>query len=401
MLGVTTLAPLVARPLAALIGWPLNLRGAAGELARQNAMRNPRRTASTAAALMIGLTMVATMSVFASSIKASFGDVLAGSTKADLFVATSSVTSEGFSSESADVVARVPGVATLSAMGWGNAKFDGVAASYSAIDPATADEVLNLGLTSGSVRALAGDGVVVSRKVAEDRGWSVGQVIPVQFAAAGTRSVKVVGVYGRKGFVSSDYLIGLDLFQAANGGQGLLSTALVTVAPGADVGTVERSIQAALAGHPDARVLNEREYKKVAGGFVDQLLTFVTVMLLLAVVIALLGIVNTLALSVFERTRELGLLRAIGMTRGQVRAMVRWEAGVISLIGAAAGAALGIGLGVALVRAVKDQGITAVSVSTTQIGVYVAIAAAAGVVAAIGPSRRAAGVDVLKAVVTD
>jgi putative ABC transport system permease protein len=131
------------------------------------------------------------------------------------------------------------------------------------------------------------------------------------------------------------------------------------------------------------------------------LLTFVTVMLLLAVLIALLGIVNTLALSVFERTRELGLLRAVGMTRGQVRAMVRWESVVISLIGALSGAGLGIGIGLALSQALKDEGIKAISVPGPQIAVYVALAAIAGVLAAVGPARSAAKVDVLKAVVTD
>ena len=124
---------------------------------------------------------------------------------------------------------------------------------------------------------------------------------------------------------------------------------------------VKASIDAALADHPDAKVLDQQEFEKVASGFVDKMLTFVTVMLLLAVLIALLGIVNTLALSVYERTRELGLLRAVGMTRGQVRAMVRWESVVISLIGAAAGAALGIGIGVALSQALKDEGIDAIS----------------------------------------
>jgi putative ABC transport system permease protein len=128
---------------------------------------------------------------------------------------------------------------------------------------------------------------------------------------------------------------------------------------------------------------------------------FVTVMLALAVLIALLGIVNTLALSVFERTRELGLLRAVGMTRGQVRAMVRWESAVISLIGALSGAALGIGIGLALSQALKDEGIKAISIPVQQVTVYVVLAAVAGVLAAVGPARSAAKVDVLKAVVTD
>jgi putative ABC transport system permease protein len=131
------------------------------------------------------------------------------------------------------------------------------------------------------------------------------------------------------------------------------------------------------------------------------LLAFVTVMLLLAVVIALLGIVNTLVLSVFERTRELGLLRAVGMTRNQVRAMVRWESVVISLLGAVAGAALGIGLGLALSQVLKDQGIKSISIPVLQVALYVVLAGVAGVLAALGPARSAAKVDVLRAVVTE
>jgi putative ABC transport system permease protein len=148
-------------------------------------------------------------------------------------------------------------------------------------------------------------------------------------------------------------------------------------------------------------VMNQQEFEGALGGFIDQLLSLVTVMLLLAVLIALLGIVNTLALSVFERTRELGLLRAVGMTRAQVRAMVRWESVVISVIGALIGAALGIGLGIALTRALADQGIEKVAVPGVQLALYVLAAAVAGVLAAIGPARRASKVDVLRAVVTE
>jgi putative ABC transport system permease protein len=148
-------------------------------------------------------------------------------------------------------------------------------------------------------------------------------------------------------------------------------------------------------------VLNQKEYRQEVGGMIDSLLTFVSIMLLLAVVIALLGIVNTLALSVFERTRELGLLRAVGMTSSQVRAMVRWESVVISLLGALVGAGLGIGLGLALSQSLKGQGITQVAVPSTQVLLYVLAAAVAGIVAAIGPARSAARVDVLKAVVSD
>ena len=210
----------------------------------------------------------------------------------------------------------------------------------------------------------------------------------------------MVGVYDGKGWIGDDFILSIDEQNAFAGPQ-LVSTGLVTLLPGTDQGAVQDAIANALADHPDAQVLDQEGYEKVASGFIDQLLTFVTVMLALAVLIALLGIVNTLALSVFERTRELGLLRAVGMTRGQVRAMVRWESAVISLIGALSGAALGIGIGLALSQALKDEGIKAISIPVPQVTVYVVLAAVAGVLAAVGPARSAAKVDVLKAVVTD
>jgi putative ABC transport system permease protein len=400
LIGVMVSLPLAVRPLSAIIAAPLRLRGMPGELAGQNARRNPRRTASTAAALMIGLTLVVSMSVFASSLKASFGDVIGDKTNADLFVSSSTSQGPGFSPSVIEAVEKVEGVQTVSASGWGEARFEGVDASYSAVDPSTAEKLMNLDLAQGSMGELGHDGVVVSEAMAKKKGWELGDTVKAQFAATGGHRLEVVGIYASKGWIGDDFILSLAQQNAFNGPQ-LIASGLVAVAPGADLSTVRTAIAGALADHPDAKILDRAGFEKEAGGFIDSLLAFVTVMLLLAVLIALLGIVNTLALSVFERTRELGLLRAVGMTRGQVRAMVRWESVVISLIGALSGAALGIGIGVALAQALKDEGIKAIAVPGPQIAVYVALAALAGVLAAVGPARSAAKVDVLKAVVTD
>jgi putative ABC transport system permease protein len=401
IVGVIVLAPLTTRWMASVFGRPMRWRGVPGELAQQNAMRNPRRTAATASALMIGLALVVSMGVFASSLKASFGDLLDDSTNADLYVTTSSAQAEGFSPEVAKTVADVDGVETVSANGWGEARFDGKNSAYTAIDPETVDDLLNLEISSGSTADLAADGILVSEDAAESNNWRVGDTVPVEFAATGKDELTVAGVFGATGgFVEADYLLSI-AGQTAHAGEQLTTAALVLVADGFDQGDVQAEIDAALASHPDAKVVDQQGYEDEIGGVIDNLLAFVTVMLLLAVVIALLGIVNTLALSVFERTRELGLLRAVGTTSGQVRAMVRWESGVISLMGAVVGAALGIGLGMALSQALKDQGIEAISVPVAQIGLYVVLATAAGVLAALGPARTAARVDVLKAVVSE
>lgn len=400
LVGVIVSMPLAVRPLSSLIATPMKLRGLPGELAKQNAMRNPRRTASTAAALMIGLTLVVSMSVFASSLKDSFGEVIGDKTGADLFVTASSSQGPGYSQSVVDAVRAVPGVEEISASGWGEARFNGADSSYSAIDPANAGELMKFDLSAGSLSDLGADGVVVSQSTATTEGLHVGDTVNADFTATGTHQLHVAAIYESKGWIADNFVLSL-AGQNALAGPQLVSSSLVSITEGADKGTVQDAITAALADHPDAKVLDQDAFEAEASGFIDGLLTFVTVMLLLAVVIALLGIVNTLALSVFERTRELGLLRAVGMTRGQVRAMVRWESVVISLIGAVTGAGLGIGIGLALARALEDEGITGISVPAPQIAVYVVLAAVAGVLAAVGPSRSAAKVDVLKAVVTD
>ena len=400
LVGVMVSLPLAVRPLAAVIATPLKLRGLPGELAKQNALRNPRRTSSTAAALMIGLTLVVSMGVFASSLKASFGDVISDKTNADLYLSSSSAQGPGFSPSVIAAVQAVDGVDKVSAGGWGQARFDKDETSYAAIDPTTAEEVMNLDVSQGSLADLGEDGVMVSRKIATAKGWKLGDVIPAEFAVSGKHQLHVVAIYDGKGWISDNFVISIEEQNAFAGAQ-LVASGLITLATGADKADVQEAISAALADHPDAKVLDQKGYEKEASGFIGKLLTFVTVMLLLAVLIALLGIVNTLALSVFERTRELGLLRAVGMTRAQVRAMVRWESVVISLIGAVSGAALGIGIGLALSQALKDEGIKAISIPGPQIALYVALAAVAGVLAAVGPARSAAKVDVLRAVVSD
>jgi putative ABC transport system permease protein len=400
MVGVLASLPLVVRPLASLVGVPLRMRGLPGELATQNAMRNSRRTAATAGALMVGLALVVSMGTFASSLKASVGKVLADQTNADLYLKASSAQAPGFSPTAVDAVGDVAGVDEVSPMGWGQALFDGEESSFSAVDPGTVERVVDLTVTQGSISQLDEEGVVVSAAAAKTNRWGLGDVVTTAFGSGGRHDLRVVAVYDGRGFLTDDYLLSNEAHTAFAGPQ-LLTAAMVTLTPGSDRAAVQRALTAELAGHPDTKVLDQKAFEREAAGFIDQLLTFVTVMLLLAVVIALLGIVNTLALSVFERTRELGLLRAVGMTRGQVRSMVRWESVVISLIGAVSGAGLGIAIGVALAQALKDEGITAISVPVGQVSFYVALAAVAGVLAAVGPARSAAKVDVLRAVMAD
>jgi putative ABC transport system permease protein len=398
--GVLTLAAVGVGALAGMLGAPLRLRGTAGQLARQNAMRNPRRTAATATALMIGLSLVVGIGVFASSLQASIAPLLENSTKADLFVQPVSAQAEGFSPDAARLVAAAPGVAVASPTSWGEMRVNGVDAFFSSIDPATVDAVLDLEVVAGSAAALGTDGVLVGAQLAAENGWTVGSVVDAEFAATGTTPLQVQGLYEGTGYLGGEYLISIAAHEARVPYR-LDTGVLVGLEAGADLPAVQDAISAALLAQPDAKVLTPRQFAEERAGVVKQLLTLMTVLLLLAVVIALLGIVNTLALSVHERTRELGLLRAVGMTTGQVRAMVRWESVLISLIGGAAGAGLGLGLGAALTQAAKGDVVTVIDVPIGTIAVYVALAVLAGVVAAIGPARSASRVDVLRAVVTE
>src|SRR5690606_28443479 len=210
IVGVIVATPLVARPLASAIGTPLRWRGASGELAQQNAMRNPRRTAATASALMIGLALVVSMGVFASSLKASFGDLLDSSTNADLYITTATAQAEGFSPEANRAAAEVDGIEVISPNGWGEAHINGGETAYTSVDPATVEQVLNLNLSSGSTADLGPDGVLVSKDAAEENGWSVGDKVPVEFAATGADDLTVAGVFETSnGFVESDYLLSI------------------------------------------------------------------------------------------------------------------------------------------------------------------------------------------------
>lgn len=400
VLGITTLAPLFMRSLAAAVGWPLRMRGLAGDLARQNAMRNPKRTASTAMALVIGLTMVVTVAVFAASLKASFNDVLANSTKADLYVLTPTNDAPGYSPEVVHLVRAVDGVDLVSPTSFGAGLFEGKEGQFTSVDPGTVESALEMGMVEGRAVDLTDTGVLVKEDLAATQGWEVGDTIRGAFPGERSAKLRVEGIYDGEGFVNTDYVI-TGSAHTAYFPDRLEGTAMVLVADGEDVTAVHDRIAEALAEQPDATVMDQEEFQGAMGGLIDQLVGFVTVLLLLAVVIALLGIVNTLALSVFERTRELGLLRAVGMTRGQVRAMVRWESVVISAIGALLGAVLGIGLGLSLSRALADMGIDQIAVPVPQLALYVVAAGLAGVLAAIGPARRASDVDVLRAVVSD
>jgi putative ABC transport system permease protein len=395
---VLVLAPVITGAMTRAIGAPLaRLGGTTASLARRNALRNPRRTAGTATALMIGLALVSTVTVVASSMKASVAGVLADGDRSDFVLQAAGPASLGLPAALADEVRSVDGVATVSELRSATVQADGGTATVSAVDPATVEAAADLQVTTGSVAALTGASVLVADDVAEADGLAVGDRVALTYPETGAQTFTVAGTFGKTALVGSDYVVTLDT-HVANTGSVLDAAVLVVARDGADLEQVRTGLAAVAAAYPNARLDDADSFSESHGRTIDQLLAIVTMFLLLAVVIALLGIVNTLALSVFERTRELGLLRAVGMTRRQVRAVVRWESVIVAVLGAVLGGVLGVLFGAALTRGLAGDGLSVVDVPGTRLALYLVAAAGAGVLASIGPARRAARVDVLEAV---
>jgi putative ABC transport system permease protein len=332
--------------------------------------------------------------------KASVGEVLARANKADLILKSSSQVVPGFPSGVADRLRALPEAGTVSEMRFGSTQIDGAATFVAAVDPATVERVANVGVASGGFRGLGTDGIMVGDDIAKAKGLRVGSPFTVKFAQTGDRKLRVAGTFTDKTLVGASYLVSLDAYNA-NFSDRLDIAVLVAARQGVTTEQVKKAAKAALAEYPNVSISDSAELKKTQDASVNQMLGMVNVMLALAVLIALLGVVNTLALSVLERTRELGLLRAVGMTRRQVRSAVRWEAVLIAAVGAIFGVCLGLAFGAAFAHSLASIGIVTVEVPVVSPIVYAVVAALAGVLAAILPARRAAKVDILRAVVAE
>jgi len=399
--GVSVLGRTVSLPMSRLIGWPLpRLRGIAGLLARENAMRSPKRTAATASALMIGVGLVSFITIFAASTKVSFGKIVDKAFTGDLIV-TAPMQFGGGGGLSPDLTAalrELPEVDTVAGIRGGPAAINGQSEYVLAADSATFD-IFDVEPLSGSPEDLDATSIAVFEDVAEENGLAVGDTVTAEFATTGEQTLTVALIYGENQ-PAGDWLLGVEAYEANYPEQLDIQIFIRNadgVSPEAALAAVAREVDA----YPAANLLDQTEYKEEQLAFVDQMLGLVYAMLALAILIALLGIGNTLALSIFERTRELGVLRAVGMTRRQLRSTIRWESVIIAVQGAVLGLAIGIFFGWALVEALADEGLNTLSIPVNSLLAVVVLAAVAGVVAAILPARRAAKLDVLRAVVTE
>jgi putative ABC transport system permease protein len=398
--GVAALGRTVALPLSRSIGWPLpRLFGIRGRLARENAMRNPRRTAATASAVMIGVGLVTFISIFAASAKASFGTVIDRAFTGD-FVITSpaGLASGGLDPRLAASLNELPEVDVAGAIRAGVAEIDGSATQLLAATDEAFD-VVDVDPVAGSPADLGADTIAVFEDVARDKNLSIGDRVPVVFKDTGGKELTVALIYGESQ-PAGDWLLGTETFEA-NVDDQYDYQVFVRKADGVDTPTARAAIEQVADGYPGAKVLDQSGYEADQTMFIDQLLNLIYVMLLLAIFIALLGIANTLALSIIERTRELGMMRAVGMTRSQLRSMIRWESVIIAIQGTLLGIVVGVFFGWALVTALSDEGIETFRLPVATLVVVVVLAALAGVLAAVWPARRAAKLDVLRAVVTE
>jgi putative ABC transport system permease protein len=399
-LAVSMLSSLVVKPLARFLGWPLpRFDNLTGTLAVENSVRKPRRTATTASALMIGLALVAFFFILGDSIKASAGAAIEEGLRADYVVNVDGF-SGGFSPSLGESLSEAPEIEAVTALRFGFWDRDGSDEFLMGIDTATVDQTIFLGVTQGSIEALGRGGVMVEEGIFEDEGWVVGETIPMGFATTGLQQVEVVGTYTEAGVVQANFLVSLDFYKANFEGYGTDVDFVLAIkaAAGVPLETSRAVVDTAAEDFANVTVRDQAEYRKSQEDQVNQLLIMFNALLILAVIIAVFGIANTLALSIFERTREIGLLRAVGMSRGQIRRMIRWEAMIVAIIGAILGIVVGLFFGIVVTAALSSQGIDVLSIPAVQIIGLVIFGAVAGLMAAILPARRAAKLNILEAI---
>jgi putative ABC transport system permease protein len=365
--------------------------GLPGRLAQQNAMRDPRRTASTAAALMIGLSLVTTVNVMGASLSASIGKTVDEQFGVDYFIGAEN--GGGFSPAAAQDVAAASGVSRATAIYSGRLSIDGKSGSFTSGDTADMIKGANVKMVSGGTD-LGADGMLIDEDVAKAKGWKTGSVVQAKFPNGTGQQLQIKGVYAKSQFLAPRVL-SLAAFQAHTSSQ--LADGILVDAAKPDAATKAAILQS-LKDYPNLTVQDQSDVKKDAQKQIDGITIFLSIMLVLSIFIAAVGVVNTLALSVIERTREIGLLRAVGISRRQLRRMIRLESIVIAVFGALLGIGLGIAFGSAIQRGAADDGMQVLAIPVGTLVVYVIVAGIIGVLAALWPAWRAGRMDVLKAI---
>jgi putative ABC transport system permease protein len=406
IIAVLVSGPIIATPVARVVGSPLPLiKGITGTLARQNAMRSPRRTASTASALIIGVALVSFITVFASSAQKSVNSAIGNGFKGDYIVLPINQFSfAGASPQLGTDLAEIDGVKTVTAIGISLGQLElpngqKPNSVISGIDPATFPEVFNVKMADGSLSDLTDDGIIVDSAVAKDQDLKVGDQIKV--VAPGDRSKTLtVEALGDDPALLGSWTVNRTTIDELSAEPSDFQLGLVAE-PGTDVAALRGPIKEVLKDYPTMKVQDREEFTSGIVSSISTLLNVIYALLAVSIIIALIGIANTLSLSIHERTRELGLLRAVGMTRSQLRSSVRWEATIVALMGTVIGIALGLALSFAMVKALASQGITDFQVPVSGMIVVVVFGAGLGILASVRPARKAARLNVLDAIASE
>ncbi|MFI7343476.1 ABC transporter permease [Streptomyces sp. NPDC050085] len=398
------LGPVASTSAVRVLGSPLaRLRGVTGGLARRNALRSPKRTAATASALMIGVAVVSLFTVFGASLKATMNQTVDRSFAGDIAVSTPSFGAggSGLSPKLAPAIARQPEVATAVGLGKGVADVDGKGRALTVADPKALAASFDLGTVQGSMNDLGANGIAITRGEADKQHLKVGDTAELAFTDGKKEPFTVRAVYGRSE-LAGDYVVSREAW-APHRTQDADTLVSVTFKDGVGAADGKKAVEKVAQAYGNPDVQTRDEYAQSSAGGIDMMLTLVYALLALAVLIALLGIANTLTLAVHERTRELGLLRAVGQTRGQLRAMVRWESVLVAAFGTTGGLVLGGFLGWVLVKASDgaSDSAFAFALPPLQLVVVALVGLAAGALAGLRPARRAARLDVLRAIATE
>ena len=397
--AVALAMPYLVRPVVATLAPVVHRFGGEGKLATGNTTRNPGRTGVTAAALMVGTGLVVFVAILGSGLKTSINDSLDRSVHGDLIVQAETYGSP-LPSATVDATAAVPGVAVASPVGMAPVQINGKTETMLAgIDVDSFGTVYGLDWEKGSdelVTGLGTSGAILERGIAQAAGADVGDMISLRNRVGETGTFEVRGTYDDPNLLNavlvSDSAL-VPLLEPGNTGVGIM---FVKAADGADATVVQQRVERTLAQFPVASVQSNAELKAEVESSVNQLLAIFYALLAMSVLISLFGIVNTLVLSVYERTREIGLLRAIGTTHRQVRRMIRYESILTAVFGALVGVGVGVLFGYAITTALSDEGL-AFALPAGQIAVFMLLAVVAGALAAVFPARRASRLDVLQA----
>ena len=402
LLGVNTLSPAVAGPMSGTLGWPAaRVFALNGQLARLNAARNPRRTATTASALMIGLAMVSLVTVLGNSFKQTLNGQLENSVQADWMMCAGSCDNRElvFSQEAAAALAELPELESVEAFRY---RIDGVRAPDGSQHLLTAASLASFSshvdphVTDGSLAGAGPGDVMVHVDVADELGLAVGDAVLLEFSSQQEATLAVVALHSEDSVAGSWVIDHRDWDRYLVGDQDSLVTAVTAAGVSSD--EARAALQAALADYPQVEVRDQAEYRDGRATQVDSLLAVINVFLILALLIAVMGFSNTMALSVFERTREIGLLRAVGMGKWQIRAAILLEGSIVAVFGGLVGVVTGLVTGSIAAWSLPDDVISSVAVPWPTMVVYLVVAAVAGLLAALAPARRANRIDLLEAI---